>query len=113
MDRTVAFGRHDHQLAPLLELQYPLHRTKCHPPIYLPPSAHISAGLAIPRSNPQLTMKLINSETHSWTHSLASFETFAVVGKLDFMIRETFAIWRQSRFARLDGPPLCPPSSSI
>jgi len=37
-------------------------------------------------------MKLMNSETHSWTHSLASFEILAVAGTLDFIILATFAI---------------------
>lgn len=40
-----------------------------------------------------LTMKLINSDTHSWTHSLASFETLAVCGSEFFMILATFAIY--------------------
>ena len=39
-----------------------------------------------------LVMKLMNSETHSWTHSLASFEILAVAGTLDFIILATFAI---------------------
>jgi hypothetical protein len=37
-------------------------------------------------------MKLMNSDTHSCTHSLASFAIFAVGGTAFFMIRETFAI---------------------
>jgi len=41
-----------------------------------------------------LVMKLMNSETHSWTHSLASFEILAVAGTLDFIILATFAILR-------------------
>ena len=41
-------------------------------------------------------MKLMNSETHSWTHSLASLEILAVVGTLDFMILATFAIFRRT-----------------
>lgn len=40
-------------------------------------------------------MKLINSETHSCTHSLASLDTLAVLGSEFFMIRETLAIWCQ------------------
>src|SRR5260370_1348676 len=38
-------------------------------------------------------MKLINSDTHSCTHSLASFAILAVGGTAFFMIRETFAIF--------------------
>ena len=38
------------------------------------------------------TMKLMNSETHSCTHSLASLETFAEAGSEFFMIRATLAI---------------------
>ena len=45
-------------------------------------------------------MKLMNSDTHSCTHSLASFDTFAVPGKLVFMIRATFAICHQQRFGQ-------------
>jgi hypothetical protein len=37
-------------------------------------------------------MKEINSDTHSCTHSFASFDTFAVCGKEFFIILETFAI---------------------
>ena len=44
-----------------------------------------------------LVMKLMNSETHSWTHSLASLEILAVAGTLDFIILATFAIFRQTR----------------
>ena len=40
-------------------------------------------------------MKLMNSETHSWTHSLASLAILAVEGTDCFMIRETLAIWRR------------------
>ena len=39
-------------------------------------------------------MKLMNSDTHSWTVSLASFEIFALAGRDFFMIRLTFAIGR-------------------
>jgi hypothetical protein len=38
------------------------------------------------------TRKLMNSETHSWTHSLASFAIFAESGREFFMILPTFAI---------------------
>lgn len=38
-------------------------------------------------------MKEMNSDTHSWTHSFASLLTFALLGKEDFMIRATFAIY--------------------
>lgn len=41
-------------------------------------------------------MKEMNSETHSCTHSFASLDTLAVVGSEFFMMRETFAICRQS-----------------
>lgn len=37
-------------------------------------------------------MKEMNSETHSCTHSLASFDTFALMGNEFFMILETLAI---------------------
>ena len=40
-------------------------------------------------------MNDINSETHSCTHSFASFAIFAVGGTAPFMIRETLAIWRE------------------
>lgn len=39
-------------------------------------------------------MNAINSETHSCTHSFASFDTFAVGGIDRFMIRLIFAIGR-------------------
>jgi hypothetical protein len=45
-------------------------------------------------------MKLMNSETHSCTHSLASFDTLAVPGKLVFMILATLAICCQRQFTR-------------
>ena len=41
-------------------------------------------------------MNEINSETHSCTHSFASFAIFEVGGTAPFMIRETLAIWRES-----------------
>lgn len=47
-------------------------------------------------------MKLMNSETHSCTHSLASFEIFAVPGTDDFIIRDTFAICTRKGY-RLTG----------
>ena len=40
-----------------------------------------------------LTRKLINSDTHSCTHSLASLAIFAFDGRAFFMILPTFAIW--------------------
>ena len=40
-------------------------------------------------------MKLMNSDTHSWTVSLASFDIFAFAGSDFFMIRLTFAIGRK------------------
>jgi hypothetical protein len=40
----------------------------------------------------QRTMKEMNSETHSCTHSLASFDTFALIGNEFFMILDTLAI---------------------
>ena len=43
----------------------------------------------------RLTIKLINSDTHSWTHSLASLLTFAEPGSEFFMILATFAICNQ------------------
>lgn len=39
-------------------------------------------------------MKLMNSETHSWTFSLASFEILALVGSALFMIRLMLAMGR-------------------
>jgi len=45
-----------------------------------------------------LTMKEMNSDTHSWTHSLASLLTFAEPGRAFFMIRATLAIFYQLRF---------------
>ena len=38
-------------------------------------------------------MKLMNSDTHSCTHSLASLAILAVDGTDCFIIRDTFAIW--------------------
>lgn len=40
-------------------------------------------------------MKLMNSDTHSWTVSFASFEIFAFVGSDFFMIRLTLAMGRK------------------
>ena len=51
----------------------------------------------------RLTMKLINSDTHSWTHSLASLLTFAEPGKEFFMILATFAIYHQP-LVHIGGP---------
>ena len=48
-------------------------------------------------------MKLMNSETHSWTHSLASLDILAVVGTLDFIILATFAIFRRMGEGGLGG----------
>jgi hypothetical protein len=56
------------------------------PPIVLRFSSwHFSAASDV--------MKLINSDTHSCTHSLASFAILAVGGTAFFMMRETFAIY--------------------
>lgn len=41
-----------------------------------------------------LVMKEINSETHSCTHSFASFAILALSGSARFIIRATFAIGR-------------------
>lgn len=49
---------------------------------------------AKPRDAYSLVMNAINSDTHSCTHSFASFDTFAVGGMDRFIIRLIFAIGR-------------------
>ena len=58
-------------------------------------------------------MKLMNSETHSWTVSLASFEIFAFPGRAFFIIRPTFAIGRSLSCSRGDGDLWLPPAESL
>ncbi|KAJ6804901.1 nuclear transcription factor Y subunit B-3 [Iris pallida] len=56
-------------------------------------------------------MKLMNSETHSWTVSFASLEIFAFAGRAFFMIRLTLAIGRNRSCSRGDeySPEFPPP----
>jgi len=55
------------------------------------------------RSAASLVMNEINSDTHSCTHSLASFAILDVPGIEDFMIRATFAIWCAVELAEYNG----------
>ena len=48
-------------------------------------------------------MKLMNSDTHSCTHSFASLDILAVAGTDDFMIRETFAIYARESSVEVFG----------
>jgi len=47
-------------------------------------------------------MKLMNSETHSWTVSLASLDIFAFAGRDFFMIRLTLAMGRNRSCSNLE-----------
>ncbi|KAJ0928950.1 hypothetical protein HanRHA438_Chr04g0199581 [Helianthus annuus] len=55
-------------------------------------------------------MKLMNSDTHSWTVSFASFDIFAFAGNAFFIIRLTLAIGRNLSCSRADNS-FCPPDS--
>ena len=46
------------------------------------------------RSEASLVINAMNSDTHSWTHSLASLAILAFSGRARFIIRATLAIGR-------------------
>jgi hypothetical protein len=66
-----------------------------------PPSAplHAPTGKVIGGWLPSEVMKAMNSVTHSWTHSFASFAIFALSGSAFFMMREMLAIGRSAIFS--------------
>ena len=112
---TTARGRRlaDYNARVRLWVLMPLGEPSCRPQT-------VTAGQLVtnPRAQPvggggphSLVMKLMNSDTHSWTVSLASLAILALGGSAFFMMREMLAMGRKRSCSRTL-PPRSPPSRS-